>query len=156
MTRDRRWYTQLPGFKRKQECILSGSSIVSAVLREDDTKALWNVVVFMQDSSHTSPPPLFRCQCLCFLKEAHGTKHQIYSLCVFLIIGSEVTQLFESFRRTPKTGRGAAPSAQAFVQRDQRSWLLRDLLNSSPGHEDIPLVRMFGILGCEMHCESVA
>jgi len=52
------------------------------------------------NSQHTSL--FFSFQCLCLLKETHGTKHKIYSLCMLLIIGSKVKQVFELFVQTLK------------------------------------------------------
>ena len=55
-------------------------------------------------TAHSSPFLFFRFQCFCFLKETPGTKHKIYSLCVFLVIGSKVTQVFEFVPADSKTG----------------------------------------------------
>lgn len=53
--------------------------------------------------AHSSPFLFLSFQGLCFLKEAPGTQHKVYSVCVFLIIGSKVTQGSELLQRTPKT-----------------------------------------------------
>lgn len=92
-------------------------------------------------------------------QRTHGTKHELYSLCVFLIIGSKVAWVFESFQRTPKQAvwvqslcSDASSPRQAFVdllQHDCQSshslYVTGQVLKSPLMVTRTSCVNMFGI-----------
>lgn len=132
--------------------------ILSAVLWEDETLKPCGVLSSLCciHSPYFSLSVL-ELSVLLLPQRAHGTKHELYSLCVFLIIGSKVAWVFESFQRTPKQAvwvqslhSDASSPRHAFVcmiVSPHIAYMLQDkfLSHLSWSQEHLVFVNMFGI-----------